>query len=137
MDPKNFCNITSMAWGCGCLNKAPSYPVYLWPIVDTECSDKLQACQSECLTMSSTQMAPCQSACNAYFQCGSANAPPSYLETNQSTDIPLYVAPAAASSAAATATGANGKVSAAMRNAAEQLGSIVLAIAVVAGVAML
>ncbi|KAI8384412.1 uncharacterized protein BYT42DRAFT_562473 [Radiomyces spectabilis] len=85
--PKNFCNSTSMAWGCGCKRKVPDFTPYLWPIVQGECSGKYQACQTACIT---AKDAKCATACNDYYQCGSPNAPPSYLQTEYPTDTPSY-----------------------------------------------
>ncbi|CAO3648319.1 unnamed protein product [Mucor hiemalis] len=90
--PKNFCNSTSMAWGCGCKNKNPDFTPFLWPVVQAECSGKLQECQILCNT-ETNRSNTCATTCNAYYQCGTDKAPPSYLQTENPTDTPSYDGP--------------------------------------------
>lgn len=57
-------------------------------------------CNSE-LNRSST----CATTCNAYYQCGTDKAPPSYLQTENPTDIPSYNGPPTAQNNANSNTG--------------------------------
>ncbi|RUP48689.1 hypothetical protein BC936DRAFT_144169 [Jimgerdemannia flammicorona] len=144
-DPKNFCNVTSMAWGCGCSTKAPDINYYSWPIVQEECTGRSQACQMSCLVPKGVpDVGKCQIACNQYYQCGSANAPKSYLETNSPTDTPLYFAPVVSNTSNTSTTNTTTNTSttaktgnAIGKNVAEMLGSVAIALMVAAGVVMI
>ncbi|RUS25579.1 hypothetical protein BC938DRAFT_471942 [Jimgerdemannia flammicorona] len=167
-DPKNFCNVTSMAWGCGCSvssqsfthvfpfsidinpsphpqTKAPDINYYSWPIVQEECTGRSQACQMSCLVPKGVpDVGKCQIACNQYYQCGSANAPKSYLETNSPTDTPLYFAPVVSNTSNTSTTNTTTNTStttktgnAIGKNVAEMLGSVAIALLVAAGVVMI
>ncbi|KAI8993665.1 hypothetical protein BDB01DRAFT_337799 [Pilobolus umbonatus] len=89
---KNFCNITTMGWGCDCASKKSNPLNFLWPIVHAECSGKAQACQMMCY-QDKINPSACATLCNSYYLCGTDNAPPSYLETILPTDLPSYKGP--------------------------------------------
>ncbi|KAL0076423.1 hypothetical protein J3Q64DRAFT_1647736 [Phycomyces blakesleeanus] len=84
-----------MAWNCGCSKKVPDFSPYLWPIVQAECSGRSQACQRECNEQQQHQTGNpnCAVLCNDYYTCDSPNAPPSYLQTDSSSDTPSYNGP--------------------------------------------
>ncbi|KAI8346872.1 hypothetical protein EDC96DRAFT_601017 [Choanephora cucurbitarum] len=87
--PKNFCNATSMAWGCGCSKKKVSFTKHSWPVVQAECAGKAQECRSIC-TKDVKNLGNCVTACNNHYQCGTNKAPASFLETNDPSDKPFY-----------------------------------------------
>ncbi|KAI8878896.1 hypothetical protein K501DRAFT_126405, partial [Backusella circina FSU 941] len=89
---KNFCNATTMAWGCGCSKKTPDFTPFLWPVVQAECSGKAQECQLIC-NGNRKDPSTCAATCNAYYQCGTDKAPPSFLQTNSPSDMPSYDGP--------------------------------------------
>ncbi|KAI9012491.1 hypothetical protein CLU79DRAFT_770200 [Phycomyces nitens] len=91
----SFCNVTSMAWNCGCSKKVPDFSPYLWPIVQAECSGRAQACQRQCNDQQQHQTGKpnCAVLCNDYYTCDSPNAPPSYLQTDTATETPSYNGP--------------------------------------------
>ncbi|KAK9763539.1 hypothetical protein K7432_009684 [Basidiobolus ranarum] len=90
--PKNFCNVTTMGWGCGCKTKIPDFKPYTWPIVLEECRGKAQDCQEKCNTSSDETRNQCYTDCSTKFQCGTDKAPPSYLEVPDVQATPLYTA---------------------------------------------
>ncbi|KAK4509710.1 uncharacterized protein ATC70_007012 [Mucor velutinosus] len=90
--PKNFCNVTTMAWGCGCSHKVADFAPFLWPVVQAECSGKAQECQMIC-NKDIVNPSTCAATCNAYYQCDTDNAPPSYLQTESPNDTPSYHGP--------------------------------------------
>ncbi|KAI9253721.1 hypothetical protein EDC94DRAFT_619565 [Helicostylum pulchrum] len=90
--PKNFCNATTLAWGCGCSRKTPDFTPFLWPVVQAECSGKAQECQMICNT-DKIHPSTCAATCNSYYQCGTDRAPPSYLQTESPSDAPSYNGP--------------------------------------------
>jgi hypothetical protein len=61
-------------------------------VVQAECSGKLQECQMICNT-DRVHPSTCATTCNAYYQCGTDRAPPSYLQTENPTDTPSYNGP--------------------------------------------
>ncbi|KAI7873455.1 uncharacterized protein EV154DRAFT_528064 [Mucor mucedo] len=81
-----------MAWGCGCSRKTPDFTPFLWPVVQAECSGKAQECQMICNT-DKIHPSTCATTCNAYYQCGTDKAPPSYLQTENPSDAPSYNGP--------------------------------------------
>ncbi|CAG8612522.1 2939_t:CDS:2 [Cetraspora pellucida] len=87
----NFCNATTMAWGCGCSDKVPDYKAYQWPINFADCQGKGQACQSACAPANNT----CINNCRSYYtnRCGTPNQPPSYYNTNDVNAVPSYGPP--------------------------------------------
>ncbi|KAG2211512.1 hypothetical protein INT46_008641 [Mucor plumbeus] len=87
--PKNFCNTTTMAWGCGCSHKVADFTPFLWPVVQAECSGKAQDCQKIC-NKDTVNPSTCAATCNAYYQCDTEKAPPSYLQTENPNDTPSY-----------------------------------------------
>lgn len=120
-----------MAWGCGCKvsfgglkqkqctkkktnihfdvilqNKNPDFTPFLWPVVQAECSGKLQECQILCNT-ETNRSNTCATTCNAYYQCGTDKAPPSYLQTENPTDTPSYDGPPTAKKIDGSSTGNN------------------------------
>lgn len=64
----------------------------MWPVVQAECSGKAQECQMIC-NKDTVHPSTCAALCNAYYQCGTDKAPPSYLQTENPTDIPSYDGP--------------------------------------------
>jgi len=88
--PKNFCNATTMGWGCGCVDKVPDYQAYQWPINYANCVGCGQACQSACQGNNSC-IASCSSAYNAV--CGTPNQPPAYYEVSDPSITPSYGPP--------------------------------------------
>ncbi|KAI7899940.1 uncharacterized protein BX663DRAFT_519047 [Cokeromyces recurvatus] len=101
--PKNFCNATSMAWNCGCDRKEADFAPYLWPVVQAECTGKSQDCQLIC-NQDKVNPSACSTACTSYYQCGTEFAPPSYLETENSSDEPSYDGPPLKKTTGATNT---------------------------------
>lgn len=73
-------------------HKNPDFTPFLWPVVQAECSGKLQECQILCNT-ETNRSNTCATTCNAYYQCGTDKAPPSYLQTENPTDVPSYDGP--------------------------------------------
>ncbi|GAN03372.1 hypothetical protein MAM1_0039c02825 [Mucor ambiguus] len=90
--PKNFCNATTMAWGCGCSHKVADFAPFLWPVVQAECSGKAQECQMIC-NKDTVNPSTCAATCNTYYQCDTDKAPPSYLQTESPNDTPSYNGP--------------------------------------------
>lgn len=64
----------------------------MWPVIQAECSGKLQDCQMMC-NADTTRSSTCATTCNAYYQCGTDRAPPSYLQTERPNDTPGYDGP--------------------------------------------
>lgn len=81
-----------MAWGCTCSGVISDFTPYVWPVAEAECSGKAQACQMMC-NKDTIHPAPCNAACTSYYRCGTDKAPPSYLQTENSTDLPSYDGP--------------------------------------------
>ncbi|KAI8643174.1 hypothetical protein BD408DRAFT_342954 [Parasitella parasitica] len=81
-----------MAWGCGCAHKVADFAPFLWPVVQAECSGKAQDCQMTC-NKDTVNPSTCAATCNAYYQCDNDKAPPSYLQTENPTDLPSYNGP--------------------------------------------
>jgi hypothetical protein len=50
----------------------------------------------------------CAATCNAYYQCGTDKAPPSYLQTENPNDTPSYNGPKPDSNASGNANGGSG-----------------------------
>ncbi|KAI9470891.1 MAG: hypothetical protein EXX96DRAFT_586103 [Benjaminiella poitrasii] len=88
----SFCNATSVAWNCECSKKNADFATYLWPVVQAECTGKAQDCQMIC-NRDTMKPAACSTACTAYYQCDNVNAPPSYLQTENPSDVPSYNGP--------------------------------------------
>lgn len=61
-------------------------------MVQAECSGKAQECQMICNT-DKIHPSTCATTCNAYYQCGTDKAPPSYLQTENPSDVPSYNGP--------------------------------------------
>lgn len=81
-----------MAWGCACSGSVSDFAPYLWPVAQAECSGKAQDCQMMC-TKDTIHPSTCAATCNAYYQCGTNRAPPSFLQTENPTDTPSYDGP--------------------------------------------
>ncbi|KAF1806526.1 hypothetical protein FB192DRAFT_1257267, partial [Mucor lusitanicus] len=81
-----------MAWGCGCSHKVADFSPFLWPVVQAECSGKAQECQMIC-NKNTVNPSTCAATCNAYYQCDTDKAPPSYLQTEGPNDTPSYNGP--------------------------------------------
>ncbi|CAG8485873.1 13628_t:CDS:2 [Acaulospora morrowiae] len=92
--PKNFCNVTTMGWGCGCKDKIPDYQAYQWPINYANC-----ACQSACKGDQS-----CIVACTKAYSsvCGTSDQPPAYYQVDDPSITPSYGPSKSGSSNAAT-----------------------------------
>ncbi|CAG8519611.1 7559_t:CDS:2 [Paraglomus occultum] len=87
--PKNFCNVTTMGWGCGCSTKVPDFEGYQWPINQQDCIGRGEACKK---------------ACDA---ADSACLNDSYYNVDNVTDIPTY-GPPSNSSSNSTGSGSSG-----------------------------
>jgi hypothetical protein len=61
-----------------------------WPVVVADCQGKLSDCQDKCAMESDPTRTSCTYDCTSYYECGTAKSPPSYLMTNNVTDVPAY-----------------------------------------------
>ncbi|GAA5807122.1 hypothetical protein MFLAVUS_000473 [Mucor flavus] len=85
--------VTQQQWhGDVVAQKTPDFTPFLWPVVQAECSGKAQECQMICNT-DKIHPSTCAATCNAYYQCGTDRAPPSYLQTESPSDAPSYNGP--------------------------------------------
>ncbi|KAG9301192.1 hypothetical protein G9A89_012575 [Geosiphon pyriformis] len=79
--PRNFCNVTTLGWGCGCLQHIPNFEAQEWPINYADCSGRGQACQAVCQSdrVSNVDKGACNTACaSTYFsKCGTKDQPAS------------------------------------------------------------
>ncbi|KAI8364673.1 uncharacterized protein BYT42DRAFT_165230 [Radiomyces spectabilis] len=87
----NFCNTTTMAWGCSCQNKVPDCPPYQWPVTVAECNGRDEACQQGCNYGVTKDL--CIKGCHRYFKCNQPGSTPSYLQTSRPDQIPVYNSP--------------------------------------------
>jgi len=144
--PMNFCNITTMAWGCGCKSKIPDYEGYEWPVNSAHCRGSGEACKAACKDNT------CIEACNNAWaaKCGTPQQPPAYYKTEDPSQIPTYNTPPKANTTSSNgsssnssdgkggnSTGGNGTAkgtsgAASQFGAAYSLGSAISALAVVA-----
>jgi hypothetical protein len=92
--PMNFCNSTTMGWGCGCINKVPDYLGYQWPINYAHCTGSQAACQKACTAGNNACFAACA---KTWGGCGSPSQPPAYYQVSDIAQIPTYAPPTAAS----------------------------------------
>ncbi|KAG2171740.1 hypothetical protein INT43_008120, partial [Umbelopsis isabellina] len=88
----SFCNTTTLAFGCKCKHEMPSSLNWEWPVVVADCQGKLSECQDKCAMEADPTRGSCTYDCTSYYECGTAKSPPSYLMTNNVTDIPAYKA---------------------------------------------
>ncbi|KAI8144518.1 hypothetical protein BJV82DRAFT_607596 [Fennellomyces sp. T-0311] len=91
MTSLNFCNQTTMAWGCNCRNKVPDCPPYQWPVTLAECQGREQKCESGCTDHPTESL--CVEGCTKYFRCNRPGGPQSRLQTNHPDATPIYDAP--------------------------------------------
>lgn len=106
---KNFLNITTMGWGCGCGSKTPDFKFYEWPINIEDCRNRGRACLAAC----SIEKPECATACSKVYdmQCGTVNQVQYHYEVATETDIPSYSSendpgnPSASSSTTTNPTG--------------------------------
>ncbi|KAG2182244.1 hypothetical protein INT43_007171 [Umbelopsis isabellina] len=88
----SFCNNVTMAWNCKCsANNNAANATYLEPVTLAECNGKFVACQAVC--PADANRSTCVQACTSKWACGTANSPPSYLQTQSATDQPSYDGP--------------------------------------------
>ncbi|KAJ2909687.1 hypothetical protein GGI21_001634 [Coemansia aciculifera] len=87
-----FCNSTTMAWGCGCLNNTPNMAVWNWPVPAADCSGSLNVCKDNCSADNNTSA--CFINCTNTHQCNTEDAPVSYTSTADVSIAPQYVGPA-------------------------------------------
>jgi hypothetical protein len=140
----NFCNSTTMAWGCGCIDKVPNFQGYEWPINFAHCQGSNAACQAACGAGNNACAAACLKTWGS--TCGTASQPAAYYRTEDIAQVPTYTGPAAASGSAnstapstsakpntttTTATATN-KANSANSGLAFSFGSAISALAVVA-----
>ncbi|CAG8512404.1 6008_t:CDS:2 [Ambispora gerdemannii] len=92
--PKNFCNATTMGWGCGCLEKIPDYQAYEWPINYQDCLGHGEACKTACQSdqVPADQKGSCNTACVSSIssKCGTKDQPPAYYNVNDMLETPTY-----------------------------------------------
>ncbi|CAO3659714.1 hypothetical protein G6F70_003839 [Rhizopus microsporus] len=96
----NFCNTTTMAWGCNCSNHIPSSPPYHWPIVVAECQGKESSCLAGCGDGVAKDI--CRDACSRYYKCDQAGGPKSGLRVDRPDQPPVYDVPVISNSLAST-----------------------------------
>ncbi|KAJ2247144.1 hypothetical protein GGI13_005162, partial [Coemansia sp. RSA 455] len=89
--PMAFCNSTTMAWGCGCLNNTPNMEVWNWPVPAADCSGSLNVCKNNC---SAKNTSDCFINCTKTHMCNTEDAPVSYTSTDDVATAPKYVGPA-------------------------------------------
>ncbi|CAG8558380.1 7237_t:CDS:2 [Funneliformis caledonium] len=95
--PMNFCNSTTMGWGCGCIDKVPDYLGYQWPINYAHCIGSGEACKEACgLPKVLPDNKPkCNNACIAEYSqlCGTPKQPPAYYNVADIATVPTYAPP--------------------------------------------
>ncbi|CAI2171442.1 2950_t:CDS:10 [Funneliformis geosporum] len=95
--PMNFCNSTTMGWGCGCLDKVPDYLGYQWPINHAHCIGTGEACKNACEgpKVPVENKPKCNIACvESYSQvCGTPKQPPAYYNVADVNTVPTYAPP--------------------------------------------
>lgn len=103
--PMNFCNITTMAWGCGCKAKIPDYEGYEWPVNSAHCRKSGEACKTACKIDNT-----CIAACNDAWlsKCGTPQQPIAYYKTDDPNTVPSYTTPSTKNSST-NASGGSGK----------------------------
>ncbi|KAJ2094880.1 hypothetical protein GGI09_005161 [Coemansia sp. S100] len=89
--PMAFCNSTTMAWGCGCLNNTPNMEVWNWPVPAADCSGSLNVCKNNCSVKNTSD---CFINCTKTHMCNTEDAPVSYTSTDDVATAPKYVGPA-------------------------------------------
>lgn len=91
---KNFLNVTTMGWGCGCGSKTPDFKFYEWPINTEDCRNRGLACTAACQTdtIPFEKKSGCNTACNIVYnmQCGTANQVYYRYDVENESDIPSY-----------------------------------------------
>ncbi|KAJ2825871.1 hypothetical protein GGI24_003051 [Coemansia furcata] len=90
--PMAFCNSTTMAWGCGCLNNTPNMEVWNWPVPAADCSGSLNACKNNCSAKDNASA--CFVNCTNTHMCNTEDAPVSYTSSSDISIAPKYVGPA-------------------------------------------
>ncbi|KAJ2749231.1 hypothetical protein GGI19_005761 [Coemansia pectinata] len=89
--PMAFCNSTTMAWGCGCLNNTPNMEVWNWPVPAADCSGSLNVCKTNCSVKNTNE---CFVNCTKTHMCNTEDAPVSYTSASDVDIVPKYVGPA-------------------------------------------
>uniref|UniRef100_A0A1D1Z717 4Fe-4S ferredoxin-type domain-containing protein n=1 Tax=Anthurium amnicola TaxID=1678845 RepID=A0A1D1Z717_9ARAE len=91
--PMNFCNSTTMGWGCGCSDKVPDLVGYEWPINREHCIGSGQACQAAC--PGTSDVSKCSQACFTEItqKCGTSAQPPAYYAVSDPSVVPTYAPP--------------------------------------------
>jgi len=139
--PKNFCNVTTMGWGCGCSSKIPDFQGWQWPINQQDCIGRGEACKAACSAADQSCLSDCILTYSS--KCGTDQQPPAYYNVDNVDDVPTYgpPAPSSNSSSNGTATGSSGNSSttgggsksSSSTNFAYSIGSMLSALVVVAG----
>ncbi|RIA95847.1 hypothetical protein C1645_756504 [Glomus cerebriforme] len=125
--PMNFCNSTTMGWGCGCIDKVPDLLGYQWPINREHCIGSGEACKAACQDpkVPNEQKANCNNACvETYTQkCGTPDQPPAYYAVSDPSIVPTYAPPVNTTSSSTNSTSStsntNGSSSEPSNNASE------------------
>jgi len=139
--PKNFCNATTMGWGCGCDNKVPDLQGWQWPINQQDCIGRGEACKKACTPADQACFTDCTTTYSA--KCGTDQEPPAYYNVDNVNDVPTYGPPSASSNSSSNGTAAGnsttdgGSKSSSSTNFAYSLGSILSALVVAGGMMIL
>jgi len=136
--PKNFCNETTMGWGCGCSNKLPDLNGWLWPVNQQHCVGTGEACKAAC-----NNDQTCLSDCILTYssKCGTENQPPAYYNVEDVNQVPTYGPPSASNSSSNSSnpSGSNGTTTGGGSSASSSirldytLGTFLSTLAIVAG----
>uniref|UniRef100_A0A1D1YD42 Uncharacterized protein n=1 Tax=Anthurium amnicola TaxID=1678845 RepID=A0A1D1YD42_9ARAE len=144
--PKNFCNVTTMGWGCGCSTKVPDFQGWQWPLNQQDCYGRGEACKTACAAADTSCLSDCTTTYSA--KCGTDQQPPAYYNVDNVNDIPTYgpPSPSSNSSSNGTASGSSssgnssttgGSKSSSSTNYAYSLGSMLSALVVAGGMMIL
>ncbi|CAG8458929.1 uncharacterized protein OCT59_010294 [Rhizophagus irregularis] len=95
--PMNFCNVTTMGWGCGCSDKIPDLSAFQWPINREHCIGSGEACKLACQDpkVPNEKKPDCNLACIDTYtsKCGTAAQPPAYYNVSDPAIVPTYAPP--------------------------------------------
>jgi hypothetical protein len=89
------------------------------PVPLAECNGKFVSCQAACIP--DANRSNCVQACTIKWACGTANSPPSYLETPSVTDQPSYNGPPPAPANTTTQTNSTAPVNPTKANSGQQM----------------
>ncbi|CAG8547515.1 1752_t:CDS:2 [Paraglomus brasilianum] len=141
--PKNFCNVTTMGWGCGCSTKVPDFQGWQWPLNQQDCFGRGEPAPPPMRHASMTVPQP-----TLPSTCATDQQPPAYYNVDNVDDIPTYGPPSpnSNSSSNGTASGGSssgnssttgGSKSSSSTNYAYSLGSMLSALVVAGGMMIL